>query len=220
MRDLKKKIQEIIENQTNGLWTAAIGVVTKAGTRTVDVQVKNKIMVEGSEEAFPVIRDVPVLFPHAGNLSVVSPLAVNDVVLLIFTKYNLQGLLDSSSTLLSRDSRQFSLNDVIVIPGFFLSSDALPEVGEGEGIVYHKSGSFVKFTNDEVDISHKSGCFVKFSSDGKINIKSAAEVNIQEGTKGAARKGDSVSAKGRGNLGFPVSVAGNITSGSSKTKIG
>ncbi|MCK4648730.1 hypothetical protein KAT51_04315 [bacterium] len=203
MRDLKRKIQEIVEAQTNSLWTAAIGVVTKAGTRVVDVQIKNKIVVDGSEEAFPIIRDVPVLFPHTSNLSVVSPLIVNDTVLIVFTKYNSKGLLDSSNTLLSRDSRQFSLNDAVAIPGFFLSPDALPEVSEGEGIVYHKSG-----------------CFVKFDSDGKINIKSAVEVNIQEGTKGAARKDDTVSAKGRGNLGFPVSVTGNITSGSSKTKIG
>ena len=148
MCDLKRKIQEIFEKQTNGLWTATIGVVTKAGTRVVDVQVKNKIMVDGSEEAFPVIKDVPVLFPHTGNLSVVSPLVIDDVVLLIFTKYNLQGLLDSSSTLLSRDSRQFSLNDVVAIPGFFLSSDTLPVVSEDEGIVKHKSGSYIKFKSD------------------------------------------------------------------------
>ena len=205
MRDLKRKIQEIVEAQTNSLWTAAIGVVTKAGTRVVDVQIKNKIVVDGSEEAFPIIRDVPVLFPHTSNLSVVSPLVVNDTVLVVFTKYNSKGLLDSSNTLLSRDSRQFSLNDAVAIPGFFLSVDMLPEVGvgEGEGIVYHKSG-----------------CFVKFEADGKINIKSSVEVNIQEGTKGAARKDDTVLVTGRGNLGFPISATGTITSCSAKTKIG
>ena len=148
MDDLKRKIQKIIEAQNNSLWTAAIGVVTKAGTRVVDVQIKNKIMVDGSEEAFPIIRNVPVLFPHTSNLSIVSPLVVNDMVLLVFTKYNSQGLLDSSNTILSRDSRQFSLNDVVAIPGFFLSSDVLPEVSEGEGIVKHKSGSFIKFEAD------------------------------------------------------------------------
>jgi len=199
MRDLKRKIQEIIEAQTNGLWTAAIGVVTKAGTRVVDVRVKNKILVDGKEEAFPIIRDVPVLFPRTSSLSVVSPLSINDVVLLIFTKYNSKGLLDSSTVLLAKDSRQFSLNDCICIPGFFLSSDELPEVGEGEGIV-----------------KHKSGCFVKFEANGKISIKSATEVNIQEGTKGAARNGDAI--LGIGNLGIPV--PGTIVSGSSKTKIG
>ena len=148
MRDIRRKIQAIFEKQTDGLWTATIGVVTKAGTRVVDVQVKNKIMVDESEEAFPVIRDVPVLFPHTSNLSVVSPLAINDIVLLVFTKYNSQGLLDSSSTILSRDTRQFSLNDVVAIPGFFLSTDELPEVSEDEGIVKHKSGSYIKFKSD------------------------------------------------------------------------
>ena len=148
MRDLKKKIQEIIDVQTNSLWTAAIGVVTKVGTRTVDVQVKNKILVNGNEEPFPIIKEVPVLFPHTSNLSVVSPLAVNDAVLLIFMKYNSQGLLDSNNTLLARDSRQFSLNDVVAVPGFFLSSDVLPEASEGEGIVKHKSGSYIKFKED------------------------------------------------------------------------
>ena len=173
MRDIKRKIQEIFEKQTDGLWTATIGVVTKAGTRTVDVQVKNKIVVDGSEEAFPIIKNIPVLFPHTGNLSVVSPLAVNDTVLLVFTKYNSQGLLDSSSILLSRDSRQFSLNDVVAIPGFFLSTDALPEVDEGEGIVHHKSGSFLKFTDDEMDLEHKSGSYIRFKSNGDIEIKTS-----------------------------------------------
>ena len=148
MRDIKRLIQKIIGDQTDSLWTATIGVVTKAGTRTVDVQVKNKIIVDGSEEDFPIITGVPVLFPHTSNLSIVSPLAVDDVVLLIFTKYNSQGLLDSSSTLLSKDTRQFSLNDVVAIPGFFLSSDVLPVVSAGEGIVYHKSGSYIKFKED------------------------------------------------------------------------
>lgn len=161
MRDLKRKIQEIIDAKLNGMWTAAIGTVTKVGTRNVDVQIKNKIMIDNEEEEFPIIRDVPVHFPHTANLSVVSPLAIDDVVLLIFTKYNSQGLLDSSNVLLSTDSRQFSLNDCICIPGFFLSTDVLPEVNEGEGI-----------------ISHKSGSQIKFKSDGSIEIKASKfEVN-------------------------------------------
>lgn len=187
MRDLKRKIQEIIDARLDGVWTAAIGIVTKAGTRNVDVQIKNKILVDGSEEDFPIIKSVPVLFPRTANFSLVSPLEVGDTVLLIFTKYNSKGLLDSSGAILSRDMRQFSLNDCICIPGFFLSSDELPEVSEGEAVLHHKSGSLIKFTDDEVNVTHKSnskiritddemilehksGSFIKFKSDGSIEI--------------------------------------------------
>ena len=91
-------------------------------------------------------------------------------MLLIFMKYNSQGLLDTSNPLLFRDSRQFSLNDAVAIPGFFLSSDVLPEVNEGEGIVKHKSGSFVKFTEEEMLLEHKSGAYIEFKEDGSIEI--------------------------------------------------
>jgi len=78
-----------------------------------------------------------------------------------------------------------------------------------------------------------SGAGIKIDSDGNIEIDPASgkEVNINSGSKGAARDGDSVSVSinpttlGWSNAGGPVvgapaTLSGSINSGSSKVKIG
>ena len=54
----------------------------------------------------------------------------------------------------------------------------LPEVNEGEGIISHKSGSHIKFSDTEMLLEHESGAQIKFKEDGSIEIKASKfEVN-------------------------------------------
>jgi len=162
MRGIRAKIVERIQSEIGSMWTACLGVVTKAGTTVVDVQVKNKLMKDGEEITFPIIKNVPVLHYKTSNFYIASPLEVGDVVLLVFLKFNSNDFLDTANMLQSPDGRMFNFNDVICISGFFLT-DETPVIQTGEAVIKHKSGSYIRF-----------------SENGGITIASKGEVNIIE----------------------------------------
>ena len=155
MRDLRKQIQELVDGKLDAVWTCAVGVVIKSGTRSCDVQVKVKTPGPSGVQEFPVLEDVPILYPKAGKSFLVMPPKKNDVVLLIFSKFDVTGVFDDSNVKDEIDARRFDFNSAVVIPGFFLSSDALA-VEEDEILLMHESGSFLKFySNGNVELHAK-----------------------------------------------------------------
>jgi len=144
---LAQKIRDRIREETTSMWTSALGVVVNGGSSRVDVKLKHRIKVNDETVTFPVLTDVPVVWPCSSAFHVASYLERGDVVLLVFTKFNKHGMLESSQDLVVADDRMFDYNDVICIPGFFLSSTT-PNVSSGEAILQHSSGSYIKFNSD------------------------------------------------------------------------
>lgn len=68
-------------------------------------------------ERLPVISDVPVSFPGAGDYSISWPLAKGDIVLLVFSQASIDKWLTSGKDVDPLDDRRHSLNDAIAIPG-------------------------------------------------------------------------------------------------------
>ena len=75
-------------------------------------------------ERLPVINGVPVVFPGGGGFRVTFPIAVGDVVLLVFSSSSLDRWLALGGEVDPEDDRRHDLNDAIAIPG--LHSFAAP----------------------------------------------------------------------------------------------
>lgn len=141
MNELNRLLKENFEYSMTNVHTAFPGVVVKydKDTRRADIQpsIKRKLP-SGEYIDFPVIPDVPVLFPGTKQYTVCFPLEKDDEVLCICMERGTDAWRDTGgSGIEESDPRRFSLMDCAVIPGLqpieFIDA-------EGDGFcVVHKS---------------------------------------------------------------------------------
>ncbi len=65
----------------------------------------------------PVVHSVPVVFPGAGDYSITFPIAVGDLVLLVFSEQTLDRWILKGADETPLDQRRFTATDAIAIPG-------------------------------------------------------------------------------------------------------
>jgi hypothetical protein len=92
----------------------------------------------------------------AGDTSVMLPIKVGDVGVVIFSKHALDNLLIEKTTTAVTIPRNFDINDAIYISGLYTGVETVPAVAEGEMLLHHESGSFIKFfANGNIEIKGK-----------------------------------------------------------------
>jgi hypothetical protein len=110
-----------------GLHTALPGQIEEYDYTTQRAKVKPLIQrqdADGTLESFPVIVDVPVVWPRSGGASLTFPVAAGDTVLLIFSERSLDWWLSMGGDSAPGDPRRFDLSDAIAIPGLYPFSAA------------------------------------------------------------------------------------------------
>jgi len=121
MNDLSRLLQEAFECSMSDVHTALPGVVVSydAATRRADIQPSLKRKMPGGKFLeFPVVPDVPVIFPRTKNCTIHFPLEKDDEVLLVVSERGTdiwkgkggKGIEES-------DPRRFDLQDCFAIPG-------------------------------------------------------------------------------------------------------
>lgn len=142
---LTELIEKMIAQRLESVWTCAPATVVKvnSGLYTCDILPKAKL---GELDA-PILTDVPIIAMKGGASMIIMPVAVGDVVLAMFSKYSLDNLLKDSSTAEHGDTRRFSIDDAMVLPGIMTSIEPLPAVAGAadEMLIYHQSGGYMKF---------------------------------------------------------------------------
>jgi len=146
---LTELIEKGISKRLDSIYTAIPAIVTKIDLSTMkcDIQPKMKLKnpANNTFEELPIIQDVPIAYPKTADSVLLMPPEVGDVVLVLFSKYALETLLKDKNTADVNDIRRFSINDAIIIAGLFTSVDSIPNMNEGEIMLYHKSGAYIKF---------------------------------------------------------------------------
>ena len=79
--------------------------------------VLNTVTLDGEVLEFPIITNVPVVFPKGGQFAMQWPLSEGDTVLLLFSQRSLDEWLSSGGEVTNSDPRKFNLSDAIAIPG-------------------------------------------------------------------------------------------------------
>lgn len=99
-------------------------------------------------ENMPIIEHVPILYQKSGDSVILMPPKLGDVGLCVTNKFALDTLLIDNNANPLKSSRQFSVNDFVYVGGLFTELNTIPVIAEGEIIIHHTSGSYIKFDAD------------------------------------------------------------------------
>jgi hypothetical protein len=163
MDDLSLLLRETIECYMTEVHTALPGVVKKydPAARRADVQPSCKRKMPGGKYLdFPVIPDVPVLFPGSKKYTLHFPLDEGDEVLLVASERGTDSWkAKGGKGIEESDPRRFDLQDCYAIPGL-QAVNFIPVSEDGLNIV-HKSGpkgeliSRVTMDDEKVEVKYK-----------------------------------------------------------------
>ena len=181
MDELTKLLRESFDYQTANMHTAFPGVVVKydAEKRRADIQPSIKRRLPSGEYAeFPVIPDVPVLFPGSKQYTLSFPLEKDDEVLCVSMERGTDAWRDTGgSGVEESDPRRFSLMDCAAVPGL----QPVEFIGaEGDGLcIVHKAKpdgdmiAAVTMDDDKVEVKHKKA--VVTLSDNKLSFNNGGK---------------------------------------------
>jgi hypothetical protein len=124
---LSEVMTNAIDYFLRNVHTSMPGIITKydqsTGLANVQPALNRKYKSEDSAIALPIISNVPVAMPRAGNALIKVPLQVGDSVLLIFSERSIDRWLENGGTVDPQDSIMFALNDAVAIPSLFAKTD-------------------------------------------------------------------------------------------------
>lgn len=128
MSSVAGAIKEFVKGMLAGVHTCMPGEIVSYNYAKQKASVKpllKRAYVDGTFSSYPVINDVPVVFPRSGGASLTFPVEKGDTVMLVFSERTMDQWLNKGSESVSMLERQFSLNDAIAIPGLIpFSSDS------------------------------------------------------------------------------------------------
>ena len=134
------------------LHTAMPGVVDKydSSTQLADVQpaIKRRfIMPDGTESSrdFPIINNVPICFPRAGDFFLSFPIKKGDSVLLIFSERSIDQWLEKGGKQDPIVTTLHDLSDAIAIPGVYPKTQKLANAHADHVVLGHDGGSALAF---------------------------------------------------------------------------
>lgn len=125
--------------------TGLVGIVVAfhSDRGTIDVQPIPTLLDErATARVFPVLPDVPFMYPRAGSLRVTWPLAKGDVVWLLFCERALSGWVEGGNEV-TADTRRTPLDSAVAIPGPWPLSSPTAQSG---GVKVEYAGARVEIT--------------------------------------------------------------------------
>lgn len=144
-------------------------LATQRATVQAGVQLQ---LLDGTTISEPVFADVPVAWPSAGGYSIHAPLSPGDEVLVVFAERSIDEWLAAGGyNRVANDTRRFSAQDAIAIPGLRSAPNALPAsvrpadaicVAAADGAVRMeiRAGGVVTIFANEVRLGDDSAVFL------------------------------------------------------------
>jgi hypothetical protein len=156
------------------LYTAMPGQVESynATTNLANVQPVFKRKYEKDEEVvnLPVINNVPVAFPRAGQAGITFPLKSGDNVLLVFSQRSLESWKTVGGLVEPNDPRTHDISDAIAIPGVYPLSN--PMLVDPDNLVIRHLLSKVTVKKDAIEVT---------AGAGKITVDKTGKVSLGNG---------------------------------------
>lgn len=141
----------------------------------------NRAYLSG-ELPYPVIENVPVMFPRAGDFFLTYPLANGDPCLVIFSERSLDLWKSVGGQLTPDDPRKFDISDAIIIPGLYSFNQKLEGVS-GNDVVFSFKGSKVTIKQDgNISIETSNKIAIGTQTNELLDIISQLMVLLQGAT--------------------------------------
>lgn len=123
-------------DELSGLIRCAFpGIVTKVNLEAQTVEVKIALMGSVTDETdtttyvqYPILPDVPIVWPRAGGLAITLPVAVGDECLVVFADRCIDAWWQSGGVQRPMDSRKHDFSDAFAIFGVTSQPRRLPSV--------------------------------------------------------------------------------------------
>ncbi len=111
----------------------------------------NKLTPEGESLAFPILQNVPVVFPRAGGASLTFPVNQGDTCLLLFIERSTDLWRTSGGQVTPDDNRKFNLSDAVAVMGLFPFTESSQATNNDDLLLTYKNSSFrIKSSGDIV----------------------------------------------------------------------
>ncbi len=178
---LAEVIRGAIQAQMFELNTAMPGIVQSynASTNTASVQpaFKRTYAEPNDTPAFgtpeeelvdlPIINNVPVCFPRAGQAAITFPLKPQDTVLLIFAQRSIDKWKNLGGNIAPDDPRTHALSDAIAIPGVYPSSN--PVLVDPDNLVIRHVLAKITVKKDALELAAGAG-LITVNKAGKVTV--------------------------------------------------
>lgn len=203
LNDLEMSTRASLQGFQSTAWTAipciVQGVDFISMTLTAQPAIQGfRINQDGSTTFFnyPVLQNVPIVFPSCGGFTITFPIAANDEILVLFSARCIDSWFQSGGIQKPIDYRMHDLSDGFALPGI----KSLPNV------ISAISASALQVRNDA------GTAYIEISADGKIRLVSPSEIDITGNLKvtGAISATGEVTAK---SATVPVTLSTHVHTG-------
>ena len=183
--EIKDVIKDWIKNGVCEVHTALPGKVIAydAGKKRAQVQPVGKYKVsDGRSLDFPIIHDVPVVFPMGmgGNAGMTFPVVPGDGCLIVFAESQMDDFLNEGYD--SDDLRDHDMRDAVCIPGLYAPQVSSSGASQGSVNIF-MGGTMVTISDGAVNIS---GATLTVSGDvigGGISLDNHVHGGITPGSE-------------------------------------
>lgn len=150
---LARIIEKAIDAKLIDVHTAMPGVIQSYDyrTQTCDVQpvFKRKYVEDNIAVLLPVITNVPVCWPRAGDAFMHMPLKKDDNVLIVFSERNIGSWINYGGVVDPKDVRKHHLSDAIVVPGLSpKTSPMLVNIDDKDKVVVVNGDAKITLSDD------------------------------------------------------------------------
>lgn len=216
MVDLVNVISEAIDERLSDINTAMPAIIQSYNANNYTCSVKPSINKKYLDELileYPIIYNVPVLFPRTSLGAIHMPLKQGDKVQLLINQRDLDAYLNSGNIEEPNTNRKFNLQDAVVILGLYSNST---NQDNDEALTVRYNQAFLKITEDnQVNINATNiNITGNLNVDGETTITESLTVVDSISATGVISSDDDVTADG---VSLKTHTHGGVTSGGAST---
>jgi len=182
MRSATEPLKRMVEEFGVRLRVAMPGIIksfdSAKQTVTVQLAIREKLSIGGSpyeDVAIPIIEDVPVFMPRAGNFVLTMPITTGDECLVIFADNCIDAWWESGSLSNQLDRRRHDLSDGFALVGIWSQPNVVSNYSVDSAVLRNlNNDSSVEVKDDTVNVVAPT---VNIQS-GTVNIEGSSNITI------------------------------------------
>lgn len=207
--DTEEALRVALDSLRASMWTAMPGIVVSFDAARVVASIKvaiGGVKFDASGKAtatnYPLLEDVPVVFPHGGGGTLTFPIKPDDEVLLVFASRPIDAWWQSGGVQRPFNARTHDLSDAFAIPGPMSQARKIGGISTTKAQFRSDDGQAV------IDIDPASHA-IGITTTGNVTATAGGNASVQATGTITAHSGGDLTAQSDGSA--TVQAAGSLT---------